>query len=55
MKIPTGSRPPFNKNFLISTLEDKAILQEGGHVRDLTSLTPQVGRKVYFPCSKGQH
>jgi hypothetical protein len=24
-------------------------------VRDLTSLTPHVGRIIYFPCNKGQH
>jgi hypothetical protein len=24
-------------------------------VRDITSLTPHVGRIIYFPCNKGQY
>jgi hypothetical protein len=51
-KMPLGSRPPFCNNFLISSLEDKVILQGGGHVRDLTSLTPHVGRIIYFHVIK---
>ena len=40
-------------SFLISSLEDKAILQRGGHVRDLTSLTPHVVRIIYLHLIKG--
>jgi hypothetical protein len=50
--MPPGSRPPFYNNFLISSLEDKVVLQGGGHVRDLTSLTPHVGRIIYFHVIK---
>jgi hypothetical protein len=35
--------PPFNI-FLILRLEDKDIFEGLGHVRDLTSLTPHIGR-----------
>jgi hypothetical protein len=48
-----GALLPFCNNFLISSLEDKDVFQGGGHVRDLTSLTPHVGRIIYFPCNKG--
>jgi hypothetical protein len=41
-----GARPPFYNNFLILSLEDKVVLQGGGHVRDLTSLTPHIGRII---------
>jgi hypothetical protein len=39
-------------SFLISSLEDKALFQGGGHVRDLTSLTPHVDRIIYFHVIK---
>jgi len=46
--MPPRSLLPFYNNFLISSLEDKAIFQGGGHVRDLTSLTPHVGKIIYL-------
>jgi len=52
--MPPRRQLPFYNNFLISNLEDKDILQGGGNVRDLTSLTPYLGRIIYFPCIKGQ-
>jgi hypothetical protein len=41
-----GIELPFYNNFPISILEDKVVLQGGGHVRDITSLTPYVGRII---------
>jgi hypothetical protein len=54
-KMPPRIRPPFYNNFLISSLKEKVFLQGGWHVRDLTFLTPHVGRIIYFPYNKGQH
>jgi hypothetical protein len=54
-KMTPGSPPPFFNNFLISSLEDKVVFQGGGHVRDLTSLTPHIDRIIYFRCNKGRH
>jgi hypothetical protein len=51
-KIPPGIQPPFFNNFLISSLEDKVVLQGGGHVRDLISLNPHIGRIIYFHVIK---
>jgi hypothetical protein len=50
--MPPGSCSPFCNNFLISILEDKVVLQGGGHVRNLTFLTPQVGRIMHFHAIK---
>jgi hypothetical protein len=46
--MPHGRQLPFYNNFPISSLEDKVVFQGGGHVRDLTSLTPHVGRIIFF-------
>jgi hypothetical protein len=51
---PPGSQPPFYNNFLILILEDKVVLQGGGHVRDPTSPTPHIGRMIYLPCNNEQ-
>jgi hypothetical protein len=50
--MPPGSPLTFCKNFLISSLEDKVDSKWGGHVRDLTYLTPQVGIIIYFHVIK---
>jgi hypothetical protein len=50
--MPPRTRPPFYNNFLISSLEGKDFIQGGRHVRDLTSLTPHVGRITYFHVIK---
>jgi hypothetical protein len=51
-KMPPRSRPPFYNNLFILSLKDKVVLQGGGNVRDLTSLTAHVGRIIYFPVIK---
>jgi hypothetical protein len=45
-KMPPESQQPFYNNSLIIILEDKVVLEGGGHVRDLTSLIPQIGRII---------
>jgi hypothetical protein len=44
--MPHGSYLPFDNNFLILRLEDKVVFQGGGNVRDITSLTPHIGRII---------
>jgi hypothetical protein len=51
-KMSLGTRPPFCNNFFISSLEEKVVLQRGGHVRNLTSLIPHIDRIIYFPLIK---
>jgi hypothetical protein len=50
--MPPGRLLTFCNNFLISILEDKDDFKGRGHLRDLTYLTPQVGRIIYFHVIK---
>ena len=50
--MPPGNQPPFYNNFLMLSLKNKVFLQGGGYVRDITFLTPHVGRIIYFHVIK---